>query len=49
MKQGDYHVLLAFLDAGAHVEYLYERGRLEVANYAEIERASNPVLQYHAV
>jgi glyoxylase-like metal-dependent hydrolase (beta-lactamase superfamily II) len=48
-KRKAHHVLLALLEAGAHVEYLYERGQLEVVNVAEIEHASNPVLQYHAV
>jgi len=44
-----YHILLAILEAGAHVEYLYERGRLQVENHEAIEHASNPVLQYRAV
>ena len=48
-KRDHYHILLALLESGAHVEYLYERGRLEVTNYEEIEHVSNPVLQYHAV
>jgi sigma54-dependent transcription regulator len=44
-----YHVLLAILEAGAHVEYLYERGLLQVENHETIEHAVNPVLQYKAV
>ena len=44
-----YHVLLALLEAGAHVEYLYERGLLRVANHEDIEDTPNPVLQYLAV
>lgn len=44
-----YHVLLAILEAGAHVEYLYERGLLEVVNHEAIEHAVNPVLQYQVV
>lgn len=44
-----YHILLAILEAGAHVEYLYERGLLEVVNHEAIEHASNPVLVYQAV
>ncbi|MBX3180938.1 MAG: MBL fold metallo-hydrolase [Candidatus Hydrogenedentes bacterium] len=44
-----YHILLAILESGAHVEYLYERGLLEVVNHEAIEHASNPVLVYQAV
>lgn len=44
-----YHILLAILEAGAHVEYLYDRGQLEVVNHEAIEYAANPVLQYCAV
>lgn len=42
----DYHVFLALMEAGAHVEYLYERGRLRVANIDEVRDEYNPVLQY---
>jgi glyoxylase-like metal-dependent hydrolase (beta-lactamase superfamily II) len=48
-KRESYHVLLAILEAGAHVEYLYERGLLQVVNHEAIEDAPNPVLQYQAV
>lgn len=41
-----YHVLLAFLETGAHMEYLYERGHLAVVNVDEVDRQYNPVLQY---
>ena len=41
-----YHVLLALEEAGAHVEYLYERGELVAANVAEIEQTTHPVIQY---
>lgn len=41
-----YHVLLALEEAGAHVEYLYQRGELIAANLDEIERSSHPVVQY---
>jgi glyoxylase-like metal-dependent hydrolase (beta-lactamase superfamily II) len=44
-RQG-YHVLLAFLETGAHMEYLYERGRLGVTNIEEVEHEYNPVLLY---
>jgi glyoxylase-like metal-dependent hydrolase (beta-lactamase superfamily II) len=44
--QHTYHVLLALEEAGAHVEYLYERGELVAANVAEIEQTTHPVIQY---
>lgn len=36
-KQQHYHVLLAMLETGAHLEYLYERGRLVIVNIDEVE------------
>lgn len=48
-RRASYHVLLAILEAGAHVEYLYQRGLLQVENHSTIEHAANPVLQYKAV
>jgi glyoxylase-like metal-dependent hydrolase (beta-lactamase superfamily II) len=44
-----YDVLLALEEVGAHVEYLYEHGRLAVSNLDEIEREPNPALQYTVV
>jgi glyoxylase-like metal-dependent hydrolase (beta-lactamase superfamily II) len=41
-----YHVLLALEEAGAHVEYLYQRGEMVAANVAEIEHDPDPVIQY---
>ena len=41
-----YHVLLALEEAGAHVEYLYQRGELVAANLDEIENTSHPVVEY---
>lgn len=41
-----YHVLLALEEAGAHVEYLYQRGELVAANLDEISSQSHPVVQY---
>lgn len=41
-----YHVLLALEEAGAHVEYLYQRGELIAANLEEIEQTSHPVILY---
>jgi len=45
-ERGGYHALLALLETGAHVEYLYQRGKLGVANVDEVERERNPVLLY---
>lgn len=41
-----YHVLLALEEAGAHVEYLHQRGELVAANLNEIEQTSHPVVRY---
>ena len=38
-----YNVLLALEEAGAHVEYLYQRGRLRIENLFELDDPSNPV------
>lgn len=38
-----YDALLAVEEAGAHVEYLYQRGRLTVDNYEQIENTSEPI------
>lgn len=45
-ERQDYHVLLAFLETGAHMEYLYERGRIGVTNIEEAELEYNPVLLF---
>jgi len=44
-----YDVLLALEEAGAHIEYLYQHGRLMVSNLDEVEREDNPALQYALV
>lgn len=44
----DYHVLLALTEAGAHVEYLHERGRLHLTNVEDVETAPFPVMIYQA-
>ncbi len=44
-----YDVLLAIEEVGAHVEYLYEHGRLAVGNLQQIEREPNPALEYGLV
>lgn len=41
-----YDVLLAMEEVGAHVEYLYQHGRLMVSNLDEVEREDNPALRY---
>jgi hypothetical protein len=41
-----YHVLLALEEAGAHVEYLHQRGELVADNVAEIESEKQPVIKY---
>ncbi len=38
-----YNVLLAIEEAGAHVEYLYQRGLLGIKNLAELENSAGPV------
>ena len=45
-ERKEYHILLAFLETGAHLEYLYERGQLVVDNIEEVEDEPNPVLKY---
>lgn len=49
-KVEGYTILLALEEAGAHVEYLYQRGYLEIVNLKEIEENSNlvPIL-YQAI
>lgn len=46
---GSYHVLLALEEAGAHVEYLYQRGELAASNLEEIQREVRPVIIYERV
>ncbi len=41
-----YHVLLAIEEAGAHVEYLYQRGELLADNIEAIEKHETPVIRY---
>jgi glyoxylase-like metal-dependent hydrolase (beta-lactamase superfamily II) len=48
-KVGSYHVLLALEEAGAHVEYLYQRGELAAANLDEIQRDEHPIIAYERV
>lgn len=44
-KRG-FDVLLALQEAGAHVEYLYDRGYLAIANLNEVQAKPNPALLY---
>ncbi len=37
-----YNVLLALEEAGAHVEYLYQHGLLEIENLADLENLRGP-------
>lgn len=41
-----YHILLAIEEAGAHIEYLYQHGRLTIANLKEFEAEPNPAILY---
>jgi len=41
-----YHIVLAILETGAQVEYLYQRGELVAANVEEIESRRSPVVRY---
>jgi hypothetical protein len=38
-----YNVLLALEEAGAHVEYLYQRGYLGIENLAELENSHGAI------
>jgi glyoxylase-like metal-dependent hydrolase (beta-lactamase superfamily II) len=43
-----YTRLLALEEAGAHVEYLFQRGELRIANLEDVTREDNPVIRYEA-
>lgn len=45
-KVSGYNVLLALEEAGAHVEYLYDRGELALDNLEEAAATENPPLRY---
>jgi glyoxylase-like metal-dependent hydrolase (beta-lactamase superfamily II) len=46
-KANGFDALLAIEEAGAHVEYLYQRGSLRILNYSQLENAERPgALQY---
>ena len=42
-----YDILLSVEEAGAHVEYLYQRGLLGIANIDELEQGKVPLLYKH--
>lgn len=44
--RGGYTRLLALEEAGAHVEYLFQRGELGIANLEDVTREPNPVIWY---
>jgi glyoxylase-like metal-dependent hydrolase (beta-lactamase superfamily II) len=44
-----FDVLLALQEAGAYIEYLYDRGHLGIANLDEVEKQDNPVLLYYVL
>lgn len=46
--QSGYGELLALEEAGAHVEYLHELGKLRIANLDEVASARDPVICYQA-
>lgn len=48
-KVEGFNLLLALEEVGAHVEYLYQRGDLAVANLDEVESQDNPALRYAPV
>ena len=41
-------LLLALEEAGAHVEYLFQRGELRIANLEDVTREPNPTIRYEA-
>jgi glyoxylase-like metal-dependent hydrolase (beta-lactamase superfamily II) len=41
-----FHVLLALEEIAAHVEYLYQHGKLKIANLDEFQREENPPIRY---
>jgi glyoxylase-like metal-dependent hydrolase (beta-lactamase superfamily II) len=47
-EQAGYNRILALEEAGAHVEYLFQRGELHIANLDEVVREPNPVILYTA-
>lgn len=48
-RRHGYEVLLALTETGAHVEYLYERGYLKVANLEEVEGDPSAPILYQRI
>jgi glyoxylase-like metal-dependent hydrolase (beta-lactamase superfamily II) len=44
--QEGYGSILAIEEAGAHVEYLHQLGKLRIANLDEVARSRDPVIEY---
>jgi len=42
-----FNALLAIEEAGAHVEYLYQRGNLKIENFNDLEMTDKPVTYYY--
>lgn len=45
---GGYNALLVLEKTGAYVEYLYQRGLLEISNLSELENEANLVIRYRS-
>jgi glyoxylase-like metal-dependent hydrolase (beta-lactamase superfamily II) len=45
-EQDGYGRILALDEAGAHVEYLHQVGRLRIANLDDVARSRDPVIEY---
>jgi len=41
-----FHILLALEEVAAHVEYLYQHGKLAISNLEEYQREENPPISY---
>jgi glyoxylase-like metal-dependent hydrolase (beta-lactamase superfamily II) len=46
--QQGYSRILALDEAGAHVEYLHQLGRLRIANLDDVQRSRDPIIEYVA-
>jgi glyoxylase-like metal-dependent hydrolase (beta-lactamase superfamily II) len=47
-EQEGYGAILAIEEAGAHVEYLHQLGKLRIANLDAVARSADPVIEYVA-
>ena len=45
-QQEGYSRILALDEAGAHVEYLHQLGKLRIANLDEVDKQRDPVIRY---